>query len=381
MNFTFDCILLKDNKAVREDVVLTLNDAPNEHIKTLDFFNNSLEWLNKGGTDILKKILLELPFNIQISWENLYPEYISETKNLIRLSSIIYNGTFNIKYDYLSAFQNKEEEKYNKLTELFNNTREFKVLDKELFENLTSEIYKDFSKYLNNQKHQVINAIKSCLYSKVEAFKNTIFIAHDYNGFQNRTFKKADVSFLWSTNYGFGWSSYDKSSITFLKGNLNHTDYPIKYKVNIYGTHLQSPFSGNSIINELNEFLMDEYGYKLKYAENQIRKLKAARELEVKYLEIIEKEVLPGLVIELTKNEMIKKLPEINEEDLVKYNEVTFAINEKINRYNKQVDEYFNITSEALSVFEKKKKIELLKERINFWIGWVKGEQDLLKEV
>jgi hypothetical protein len=371
MNFNFDCILLKNNKAVMENVELSINDISTNFKSTLNYFNNCLKWLIDNTSNKFKNIIIDKPLKNVLYWSNIYPNYFDDTINLHQINNVYLDKEF--------SFEASISFKTKKLLEKHNEIKDFRSLDQDILNSIVIDIYSSIKYFLNNNRDKLIERIKNELYYKLEKKEDIIFIAHCFNGYQTYKFEKFDVQFVWCTNYGYGYSTYSHCFIDFLKENLIIIGDNPNY-VDLKRKEFSSPFEDNFIIREINELLLNPGDYKLLFAKNQIRILKNALKLETKFLEKLELEILPNLKIELKKIEELKILYESNNELYDFYSKEYDKITKDINLY-KSEEKLYSITSDAISTFQKKEKINLIKAKINFWINWIESEENLMRKV
>lgn len=396
MNFTFDCILLKDNKAVREDVVLTLDDAPNICKEVIELQNNSIEWLEKTGIEGLKKTLLNSTFKESYNYEELNPYWLDFKEKHTKDNH--YSIDNKDEFDYLLKQNHNIISKYFDWIERQNETKEylefkknyesinnFELLDKSVFDKIALNLYNDlhfnFTWNLDNLKKKTFEILQKLIISKIDY---VIFQNHNY---PMQLFDLNDIKFIYFYANQLSYIKINGENIFESAGN----DEKNNFYNSIRESRFPSPFKDfNSLLDQINLCLKDKTKYKKDLISAQINLLAFVLDREVNLIDSITDKIIPNLILE--KNKLLKSLSDEmyrlkenakkefekglieKQNEIVKDNIEIIFLNEKINEINLEISKYTaptnyksSIEYTNISIFEKLQKTELIKIKILFW--------------
>jgi hypothetical protein len=386
MNFTFDCILIKDNKAVRENLTVPIISLPEEYIKVINYVNNSLLWLKEIGIIGLKNRLLKNPTNSKVYWESIYDNHSSEKNSLIgSLHSYLFFELTSSLYGYQSQYGDNFKKTIilsSDLCEKINRIDSLVELNEDDFDILCNVIYFNCEELLNNviNLHLLDLIIRDLIINKNYLGK-IIFVNPKKAGRYDQTYLLNEIKFNWYYYDETRWYHCDDFNIYFLNRSmiqvLEITKNP--YTIDIVNKKSKSPFYAIDTINIINEFLSDMDAFKLNFAKSQVRELKRVLKSEEAFVYTLENNILPELL--LKKNELSSTLLENKDDSIEKLKKDISEIDSLISKFTSIDSKYDNFKSTAISIYEKTTRINLLKSEINFWIDWIEGDKDLLKRV
>ncbi len=386
MNFTFDCILLKDNKAVREKLTVPITSLPEEYIKVINYVNNSLLWLKEIGTIGLKNRLLKNPTNTKISWASIYDNHSSEKNSIVES---LQNYFFFELTSYLYGYRSDYGDNFNKtntlsgdLNKKINKTDNLLEINEADLEILCNVVYSNCEELLNNvNKIHLLNAIIKNLIINKNYLDKTIFVAPIKAGDYYQNYSVNEITFSWYLFDETRWYFKDNFNTFFLKRNMIYvreiTNAP--YTIDIVIKKTKSPFHDIETISIINDCLSDLDAFKLNFAKSQLRVLKRVLKSEEDFVQTLENEIVPELL--LKKKELSAMLLETKDDSTETLNKNILELESLISKYSNIDSKYDNFNTTAISIFDKKTRINLLKQEINFWIDWVNGEADLLLKV
>lgn len=366
-------------------IIEFLNEKFNHNQITL-----SLEELNSNKAIELKKINQILNYFIQNEIRIKNHFYTLKFKGKYNFSDLIllhdefFSYIYSINKDYsTSVFINKNDinsylEKDYK--ETIQELLDLNVVSIEDASHMILDHYNTF-KYLIKEKIKSLSEeVRKECYEIIKNYDYVVFIEHDKNGHYSEPYKIKDFTFIWRTNYGFGWSSYD---YVYLK----LYDKEIEISLNSYNNNLDIDvkrhskiFSNKELLSIMNEIYKSSESIKLTYIKRLIFNLMDCKEKEYAFVEVCKNELIHKKEELKTKEKMLS-IDSITSEEKNIVNTDIEKIKKRINEIESNSEQINTFKDVASSINGKEKRINLLKIEITYWQNMYKNNNDFLNPV